>query len=157
MSDQPTIHDTFVLTRAYPWPPEKAFAAFSDPAKKRRWFGDDEGRETVAYEMDFRPGGLEHARFRMRDTTPFPGVEMTNDSQHLIIVPNRRIVLASVMAMAGTPFSASLCTFEFEPAATGTDLIFTHQGAFFENSDGPQMRKGGWTVLFDKLGAALAG
>ena len=37
-----------------------------------------------------------------------------------------------------------------------TVLILTHQGAFFEGSDGPQMRKGGWEHLLDRLGASLA-
>jgi hypothetical protein len=37
------------------------------------------------------------------------------------------------------------------PAGLGTDLIITHQGAFFEGSDGPAMREQGWNVLADKL------
>jgi len=48
-------------------------------------------------------------------------------------------------------FSASLVTFEFLPSETGTDLIVTHQGAFFEGADGPEMREAGWRKLLDRL------
>ena len=48
-------------------------------------------------------------------------------------------------------FSASQVTFELVPTDKGTDLIVTHQGAFFEGSDGPEMREQGWNGLMDKL------
>jgi uncharacterized protein YndB with AHSA1/START domain len=47
--------------------------------------------------------------------------------------------------------SASLATFQFLPSGTGTDLIFTHQGAFFEGADGPEMREEGWRKLLEQL------
>ena len=47
--------------------------------------------------------------------------------------------------------SASLVTVEFLPSETGTDLIFTHQGAFFEGADGPEMREEGWRKLLEQL------
>jgi uncharacterized protein YndB with AHSA1/START domain len=43
------------------------------------------------------------------------------------------------------------------PTETGTDLICTHQGAFFEGSGGPAMREEGWRSLLDALEAELAG
>jgi hypothetical protein len=42
------------------------------------------------------------------------------------------------------------------PSDTGTDLIFTEQSAFFENADGPEWRKQGWTSLLNKLAEALS-
>ncbi len=156
MEEQTIIHSTFVLTRTYPKPPGKVFAAFSDPKKKVRWYADGGGRETVSYTLDFRPGGGEHARFRMGADTPFPGTEMTNDGYHLDIVPDRRIVAAHTMAMAGRCFSGSLTTFEFRASGAGTELVLIHQGVFFEGADGPEMREEGWRKLLDNLGAALA-
>ena len=41
------------------------------------------------------------------------------------------------MTLGDRRISASLFTFEFLAAGKGTDLIFTHQGAFFERSGGP--------------------
>jgi uncharacterized protein YndB with AHSA1/START domain len=55
------------------------------------------------------------------------------------------------MTVAGKCISASLGTVELLPSATGTDLIFTHQGAFFEGADGPEMREAGWQKLLEKL------
>jgi uncharacterized protein YndB with AHSA1/START domain len=55
------------------------------------------------------------------------------------------------MSMDGRPFSVSLATIELSPAGSGTDLVLTHQGAYFEGADGPEMRKGGWESLLNKL------
>ena len=75
----------------------------------------------------------------------------TNDTFYQDIVPNRRIVYTSTMTLGEKRISVSLCTFEFLPAEAGTDLIFTHQAAFFEGADGPAMREGGWRTLFERL------
>ncbi len=150
------IHDTFVIARSYTKPPHKVFAALSDPAKKRRWYADGKSHEVEAFDMEFRVGGAERARYRMNATTPFPGALLTSQGIHLDIVPDTRVVVASSMAMDGRVFSASLCTFALAASADGgTTLTFTHQGAFFENADGPQMRRGGWEAIFDRLDAEL--
>jgi len=49
-----------------------------------------------------------------------------------------------------------LVTIELIPTESGTDLICTHQGAFFEGSGGPQMREMGWRSLFEKLAKEIA-
>jgi uncharacterized protein YndB with AHSA1/START domain len=60
------------------------------------------------------------------------------------------------MAFGNKPFSASLVTVELVPTDKGTDLICTHQGAFFEGADGPQIREAGWRKLIDNLAADLS-
>lgn len=154
MQEQSVIHNTFVIERSYGVPPECVFAALSDPAKKRRWFVDGGGNKVEYYEMQFEIGGKERARFSHEG--PMKGIPFTNDGTYQDIVPGRRIVIASTMSMGEKRISASLTTFELLPTETGTDLIFTHQGAFFEGSDGPEMREGGWRILFERLEAALA-
>jgi uncharacterized protein YndB with AHSA1/START domain len=156
MADPAAVHDTFILERNFSKPPAKVFAAFADPAKKRRWHGEHPGHEVLEATLDFRIGGAEHWRFRMGPTTPIAGKVLTNDGVYLDIVPDRRIVTAYAMAMEGRPFSASLVTFELAPRGDGTDLVLIHQGVFFEGADGPEMRKGGWNVLLDKLQAEVA-
>jgi uncharacterized protein YndB with AHSA1/START domain len=156
MSEQTVIHDTFVITRSYAKPVEQVFAALSDPAKKRRWYAEGGTHDVKSFEMEFRPGGIERSVYRMNERTPFPGAELSSEGHHLDIVTNRRVVIGSVMAMNGRPFSASLVTFELLATPQGTELIFTHQGAFFEGADGPERRKGGWIALLDRLGAELA-
>jgi uncharacterized protein YndB with AHSA1/START domain len=150
------VHSTFVLERSYPKPVEVVFAAFADVEKKRRWFGG-RGQHTVEeFALDFREGGAELHRYKMGADTPFPGVELRNEGRYQDIVPNERIVTASAMTIGGKRISASLVTIELLPTAAGTDLICTHQGAFFEGSGGPEMREEGWRKLFDSLAKELA-
>ncbi len=156
MEEQKVIHSTFVIERTYPKPPEAVFAAFATAEKKRRWFLEAENKVIERFEMDFRVGGMECARYNYKDGMPFPGVTFTSQSLFQDIVPNRRIVAASTMAMGERPFSAALFTVELLATDAGTDVIFTHQGAFFEGSDGPQVREMGWRKLLDRLAAALA-
>jgi uncharacterized protein YndB with AHSA1/START domain len=155
MKQPSVIHNTFVIERSYPKPPETVFAAFQDPVKKRRWFGEGDHHSIESFEMDFRVGGVEKAAYVLKEGTPFPGVLIVHDGAYLDIVPNRRIVTASSMSFAGSRISASLVTIELVPTATGTDLICTHQGAFYEGADGPQIREAGWQSLFDRLAAEL--
>lgn len=155
MEERSVTHSTFVIERSYPTTPERVFAAFADPARKRRWCAEGEGREVEEFEMDFRPGGKERARSRFKEGTPFPGVALTNDTIHQDIVPNRRVVMAYTMTLGDRRISASLATVEFLLTEKGTDLIFTHQGAFFEGADGPQRREQGWRKLLENLAKEL--
>jgi uncharacterized protein YndB with AHSA1/START domain len=59
------------------------------------------------------------------------------------------------MTLGDHRISSSLVTFEFLPIATGTELRLTHQGAFYEGSDGPKMREDGWRKILDRLATEL--
>ena len=108
------------------------------------------------FETDFRVGGKESARYRFREGSPFPGVELASDGTFQDIVPNQRVVIASAMSLAGRRFSVSLVTIEMTPTEAGTNLTCTHQGVYFEGADGPEMREWGWRKLLDSLAAELA-
>jgi uncharacterized protein YndB with AHSA1/START domain len=155
MAEQSVLHNTFVIERSYPKSPEVVFSAFADAAKKRRWFAEGHSHNVEEFAMDFRVGGVERARYRFNQQTPFPGVPLSNEGIYQDIVPNQRIVNASTMSMGDKRISSSLVTIELLPTDKGTDLICTHQGAFFEGSDGPQMREAGWRKLLDQLATEL--
>ena len=150
MKDRTVTHATFEIERIYPVPPQRVFAAFADPAKKLRWFREEDNSITERFEMDFRVGGREHTEFRLK-SGPFEGVICTNDTIYQDIVPDSRIVLAYTMTLGDRRFSASLATFEMLESGPGTKLLFTEQGAFFEGADGPEMRKDGWQLLLARL------
>ena len=156
MKERSVTHSTYVIERHYPATPQRVFAAFSDPAKKRRWFAEGEQREVEEFEMDFRVGGRERTLSRMGAGTPFPGTPLVNETVYQDIVAERRIVLAYTMTLGDRRISASLATFELVPAEKGTDLIFTEQAAFFEGADGPQIREAGWRALLERLAKGLA-
>ena len=139
-------HSMFVIERRYPVSPERVFAAFADPAKKRKWFAESDGTTVREFEMDFRVGGSEHSRFKMPDGTP-----LANDTSYHDIEPNRRIVFAYTMSVGGRRISASLSTIELVPTDKGTDFVYTEQAAFFEGSDGAKIREAGWSSLFERL------
>src|SRR3954452_13349454 len=99
MAEQSGVHHTFVIEHTYPCAPECVFAAFADPAKKRRWFAEGENHDIEEYEMDFRVGGAERARYRFRAGSPFPGLALTNEGSVHDILPNRRVITASTMSL----------------------------------------------------------
>ena len=150
MQEPTTIHDTFVLERRYPLAPDEVFQALADPELKGRWFAKGD-HPAERFEMDFRIGGTERTLFRLGDDTPFPGTPVVTEGRYEDIVPGRRVVVSSTMSLGERRISTALVTFELLENDAGTDLILTHQAAFYEGADGPEMRKDGW----DKMLAAL--
>jgi uncharacterized protein YndB with AHSA1/START domain len=145
------LHDTFVLERTYPRPPDRVFAALSDTAKKRVWYAEGEHHEVELFEMDFREGGQERLRYKLRPGTPFPGAVIEHEGIFQDIVRDKRVVMASTMALAGRRISISLITFDLVPQHNATHLVLTFQGVYFEGADGPQIRAMGWGKVLDRL------
>lgn len=151
-----TVHNTSVLEHSYPQPPAGVYAAFAQPARKRRWYAEGE-HEIKEFEMEFRIGGSERLHYRFKPGHPIEGQEILNQTIYQDIVPDKRIVTASVMSLNGKPILASQVTFEFLPSGAGTDLICTTQGAFFDWPQGPAMIEAGWRGLLDRIDQELAG
>ncbi len=155
MANQPVLHSTFVVERNYPQPPDRVFAAFAQPSRKRRWYAEGD-HEIQEFEMEFRVGGSERFRYRFKEGHPIAGSEIANESIYQDIVAEKYIVMASKMSLNEKPIVVTLTTLEFLPAATGTDFMLTNQGAFLDWSEGPQMLEAGWRALLDRMAKELA-
>jgi uncharacterized protein YndB with AHSA1/START domain len=139
------VHDSFTIERSFGCTPEQTFTGFSDPALKRRWFGQGTGGE-----LDFRVGGSEVLSGSLPDGHTYSFTARYHD-----IVPAERIVYAYEMALDGRLVSVSLATFEFHPDGGGTRLVMTEQGAFFDELDDPSLRRNGTGGLLEVLGRVL--
>jgi uncharacterized protein YndB with AHSA1/START domain len=151
MEKSAVTHATFTIERTYPVTPDKVFAAFADPAQKRRWFYPEQGAQVEEHEMNFRVGGTERKTFNVEK-----GMSCRNDTFYQDIIPDQRIVFAYTMSVDGKPISSSQSTVEFLPEGKTTRMLFTEQAAFFEGADGPEMRQNGWNTLFTQLNRQFA-
>ena len=150
------VHSTFVLDRNYPQPPDRVFAAFAQPARKRRWYAEGD-HEIQEFEMEFRVGGAESFRYRFKEGHPIAGSEIANESTYQDITPENRIVTTTKMSLNGKPIFVAVLTLEFVGSASGTNLVFTNQGTYIDWPDGPGMIEHGWRSLFGRLEKELAG
>jgi uncharacterized protein YndB with AHSA1/START domain len=150
MTERSTEHATFVVERTYDAAPSRVFAAWAEPAAKQRWFSGPDGWDQPEYSLDFRIGGREISRV---GTTGEP--TYTYDAYYHDIVRNERIVYAYTMDRDDTRISVSVATVEFEPAGTGTRLIFTEQDVFLDGHDKVEYREQGTKSLLNGLDEAL--
>jgi uncharacterized protein YndB with AHSA1/START domain len=150
------VHATCVIERSFSKPARVVFAALSEPDKIRRWMTAGSHSELFEFRCEFQEGGKQIVKYKMGPESPIPGAVITNEGRFQLIVPGERIVTASTMKMDDRTFSASQVTFELVPNGKGTGLVITHQGAFFEGSDGPARREHGWNVLADNLVSTVA-
>lgn len=156
MAEPKVVHATGQVRRVFARPAEAVFAMLSDEDKLRSWYGAGEHHDLVEFKIDFGVGGAQKAAYRFHEgPSPVAGMTLTNEGRYLNIVPNERVVTSSMMAMNGRPFSSSLVTYELIPAEGGTELVITHQDAFFENADGPEMRQAGWISLLNQIDKVL--
>ena len=158
MQEPSVIHNTFVLEHSYLKPPKTVFAAFADARKKRRWFAEGDAHEVQQFELEFRVGGTERLKYKLKAGTPVAGMIIINESRYQDIVPEQRIVTAATMDLGEKRILISLVTAEFLRTDKGTDLILTHQGTYLSGPSGltPQMLEAGWRKLLDTLASSVA-
>jgi uncharacterized protein YndB with AHSA1/START domain len=152
MSERSVTHATFVIERSYDASPARVFAAFANPEQKARWNSCHDEWETVEHAFDFRVGGREINR-----AGPAGGPVHSFEALYHDIVPGQRIVYSYDMSVDDTRISASLATVQFEPAGSGTRLVFTEQAAFLDGHHDPAMREEGTGIGLDRLGTMLQG
>ncbi|MFA7263254.1 MAG: SRPBCC family protein [Caulobacter sp.] len=153
MTDLAVTHATFCVERVYDATPARVFHAFTDREARDRWFFKTDSWTIHAHTGgDLAVGAVESSRF----SPPGAAVVITNDSTYLDIVPDRRLIFAYGMTVAGAPISASLATVEFRPEGAGTRLVFTEQGAYFEGREAVASREEGTVGMLETLADEVA-
>ena len=135
------VKPSLTLKRRLNAPPERVFAAWTDPQKLMRWFGPEQ-IEMLRAEAEARVGG----RFRliMRGTD---GEEHHVSGVYREVVPDRKLVFT--WAWRTTPERESLVTVDIRPDGAGSQLTLTHEQFFDEAAR--DRHEHGWTGCLNKL------
>ena len=139
---------SLTLTRRLNAPPEKVYAAWTNPQQIARWFGPARVKAgTEQASIDARIGGSYRVAFDMED-----GAHAEVGGVYRELVPNQRLVFS--WAWHSAPERESLVTVVLKPDGEGTLLTLTHE-QFFDQAacDGHQR---GWSGALDKLEGLLA-
>ena len=137
---------SLTLKRRLNAPPEKVYAAWTDPAQMSKWFGPDSGPVTRA-ETDVRVGGRFHVVFHSED-----GEEHDVSGVYREVVKNER--LQFTWAWRTMPERVSLVTVIVKPDGDGSLLTLIHEQFFDEPAR--DRHEWGWNGSLNKLEKALA-
>lgn len=145
-------HASFTLTRDYPVPVERLWAAFAEEDQKRSWYGDPTAFERGEWRFDFRVGGRDVAEGTFHD-----GPVSRYVATYADIVECVRIVTTYDMWIDGAHMSTSVASYELEPTGEGSRLTHTEHGIFLDRhwSHGPH-REAGSRELLELLAAHLS-
>ena len=137
---------SLTLKRRLNAPPEKVYAAWTDPAQISKWFGPDAGPVTRA-ETDVRTGGRFHVVFHTED-----GEEHDVSGVYREVIPNEK--LQFTWAWRTMPERESLVTVTIKPDGDGSLLTLLHEQ--FYDEPARDRHEFGWTGSLNKLENALA-
>jgi uncharacterized protein YndB with AHSA1/START domain len=148
MSSQSSVavKPSLTLKRRLHAPPEKVYAAWTDPEKLIKWFGPDAGPVKQA-ELDVRRGGKYAIVFYTED-----GEEHHVSGAYRDVVPNEKLVFT--WAWRSMPERQSLVTVLIRPEPEGSLLTLIHEQFFDEAAR--DRHEHGWTGCLDKLERYLA-
>ncbi|MDQ4030697.1 MAG: SRPBCC domain-containing protein [Actinomycetota bacterium] len=113
------------LTRRFAAPPERVFAAWTEPELLRCWWAALAGWQTALAEVDLRPGG----RYRLTMHDPATGAEYTVTGEYVDVVPPERLAYTwtwegDAEIMRGS--EGTLVTVDFAEAGEGTEVVLRH-------------------------------
>lgn len=133
------------LTRTFDAPPEKVFAALTQPAQLMRWFAPGDDYTTPRAEVDLRPGGRYLIEMRWQDQR-----YVVSGAYREVRAPQR---LVFTWKWEDWPAeSETLVTIELRSVAGGTELALTHE--FFPDVEQRDKHQGGWNACLDRLAAS---
>jgi uncharacterized protein YndB with AHSA1/START domain len=137
---------SLTLKRRLNAPPQKVYAAWTEPAHLTKWFGPDAGPVTRA-ETDVRVGGRFHIVFHTTD-----GEEHDVSGVYREVVENEK--LQFTWAWRTMPERESLVTVLIKPDGNGSLLTLIHEQFFDEPAR--DRHEYGWTGSLNKLEKLIA-
>lgn len=146
MTRPSVLHKSFVIDRQFKAPPDRVFAAWSDPEIKRRWSDCHGNLPDNEYSLDFRPGGVEVHRV----VHPNGSVQRVQ-KRFFDIVPGARIIFGYDIQLDARRLSVSLVTVQFEASRTGTRMSMTEYIAYLDGHEDLEERIRGTNEGLDRL------
>jgi uncharacterized protein YndB with AHSA1/START domain len=146
MSTATAVKPSLTVKRRFNAPPQKVFAAWTDPEKVKRWMGPGEV-VVLRAECDARVGG----RYRWVMKTP-AGEEHDVSGVYREVVPSEKLVFT--WAWKSTPERESLVTLSFKEDGGGTLMTMLHEQFFDEAAR--DSHQGGWNGAIEKLDKYLS-
>ncbi len=127
-------------------PPEKVYAAWTEPEKLMRWFGPDSG-PVLRAEADVRVGGRFDIGFKTED-----GEEHNVSGIYREVVPNEK--LHFTWAWRTMPERESIVTILIKPDGDGSILTLIHEQFYDEAAR--EGHEWGWSGALNKLERSVA-
>jgi uncharacterized protein YndB with AHSA1/START domain len=147
-------HDlsSVTVTRVYPVPPARVFAALSSREAMVVWANPDPSFRTSFESWDFRVGGRGLMRMQPPEGDPW-----INEDRYHEIVPDRRIILTSSLNYRGMLMFAGVLVYTITSEGTATRLTIDEHGCFPDGRDKAEHHRLGWTQILEQLAAYLEG
>jgi uncharacterized protein YndB with AHSA1/START domain len=139
------VKPSLTIKRRFNAPPQKVYAAWTDPEKLAHWMGPA-GTQRVEATCDLRVGGRYAVKMVMSDD------EHNVSGVYREIVPNEKLVFT--WAWRSTPERESLVTVTFKKDGEGTIMTLLHEQFFDEAAR--DRHNTGWTGTMDKLKSYLS-
>jgi uncharacterized protein YndB with AHSA1/START domain len=134
------------ISRVIRAPREKVFAAWTEPAALKRWWGPGPVSCPEAH-VDLREGGT----YRLANLLVDGSITWISGRFERIRVPEELVYTWNVSTVPGEP---TLVRVLFLPHPDGTELVLTHERFALETVR--DMHLQGWGACIDKLEAMLA-
>lgn len=136
------------ITRTYAAPPEKVYAAWTDPQALKCWFAPSDAFQTPEVEADVRVGGRYRIVMRASD-----GEWHRVGGIYREVAPPRKLVFT--WAWESTPERESLVTVEFIARGNETELVLLHER--FADAAVRDRHEQGWQGCLGRLPQVWAG
>jgi uncharacterized protein YndB with AHSA1/START domain len=134
------------MEREFKAPPERVFAAFTDPKVMAQWWGP-EGMTCPVCEIDLRVGG------KWRTCMRGDAGEHWVSGVYREVVRPRRLVLTWAWEENGVRGHETVVELDFLPAGRNTRVVLNHLG--FATAESQSQHSHGWNSCFTCLDRTL--